>query len=230
MNFDFGIVVMHWPVFLNGLITTFFLSVITIFLGTVLGILLALAKRSKTKYFSTPASAWIDFFRIMPILVLLVWFFYALPLITGFGLDAFWIASIVLTLAGSAFIAETFKSGFDAIPQGEIEAAYCLGLNRIQVFFQIILPQAFLIVLAPLIGNYIEQIKNTTLATIIAANELLHLSQILISQTYRPLEIYTTLGILFFVLLFPLTYFSKKIEQKFSKYRQSTDLAEGIHV
>ncbi len=212
MIFDFNVVWNNADILLSGLLITLELSVLIIPIGTVIGILVALGKTSENHFARKIASIYSDFFRAMPFLVMLIWVYYALPIVTGIDIGAFETAVIVLSLHLSAYVGELIKSGIEAIPKGQVEAAKLLGLSRFQIMRKIVLPQVFRQLLSPLTGLYIEQMKNTTLASVITVNELLHSGQILISQTYRPLEIYTIIAVMFIAILLPLVFFSKKFE------------------
>lgn len=210
--FDFSLVVAYKQVFINGLVITLLLAAVSLVIGTALGLVFAFAKRSSNQPLKSFASAYVDFFRMMPILILLVWVYYALPIVSGIHIDAFWTGVLVLSLVLAAYVCETIRAGIEAIPRGHIEAAQTLGLSRLQVMHRIILPQVFRQMLPPLVGNYIELMKNTSLTAIIAVNELLHSGQILISQTYRPLEVYTAIALIYVVIMLPIILLSKKFE------------------
>ncbi len=212
MIFDFGVVWAYKEILLSGLLITLELSALIIAFGTIIGIFLAICKTSENHIIRRISSIYSDFFRTMPFLVMLIWVYYALPIATGIRIGAFETAVIVLSLHLSAYVAELIRSGIEAIPTGQIEAAKMLGLSRLQTMRRIVLPQVFMQLFAPLTGLYIEQIKNTTFASVIAVNELLHSGQILISQTYRPLEIYTAVALLFMIVLVPLAIISKRFE------------------
>lgn len=218
MTLDFSVVANHWPVFWNGLLVTVLLAALSTIVGTALGIGLALAKQSKNKILQKITGAYCDFFRLIPLLVLLIWVYYALPIISGIRIGLFESALLTLSLQLSAYICELVRSGLETIPQGQIESARMAGLNQWQILQHITLPQAIRQLLSPLIGLYIENAKNTTFAAILALNELLHAGQVLSSITYRPLEIYTTIAVLFLITLFPLTLLAKRFE--YSQFKQ----------
>lgn len=212
MLFDFSVVFAHWPLLVAGLIVTLELSVLIILFGTLLGLVVAFGKTSGNNAVRWIFSLYSDFFRTMPFLVMLIWVYYVLPIVSGIRIGAFETATIVLSLHLSAYVGELVRSGIEAVPRGQIEAAKALGLSKSQTMIRIVLPQVFRQLLSPLCGLYMEETKNTTLASVIAVGELLHSGQILISQTYRPLEIYTAIAVLFFLILWPVVVVSKKFE------------------
>lgn len=229
--FDFNVIWLNVDVFINGLVITVLLTVLSIIFGTLLGIGLALMRRSENMLLKRFAVVYVDFFRAMPLIIMLIWLFFAMPIIIDIRIGAFWTAVIGLSLFLAAYMAETIRAGIESIPKGQIEAAHTLGLTQFQITRRIVLPQAFRIMLPPITGLYIEQLKNSTLTAIIAVNELLHVSQILISQTFRPLEIYSTVALLFVVIIWPLAYFSRRLEfsamykrgDKHGKYSQGRE-------
>ena len=210
--FDFSIIWLYKEVFISGLLVTLGLTVISIILGTVWGLSLALFKLSNNRILQKFASAYIDLFRAIPIIILLIWLYYAMPIITNIRIDAFWTGILGLFLVLGAYVAEVVRTGIESVPEGEVEAAYTLGMTKYQTMRRIILPQAFRRMLSPLTGLYLENFKNSTLTAIIAVNEILHMGQILISQIYRPLEIYTAIAIVFICIVLPLLYFLKRFE------------------
>ena len=229
VNFDFSVIWLHKEVFINGLAVTLSLTALSILFGTLLGVVFALLKKSDNMYLKRFAGVYVDVFRAIPLIILLIWLFYALPIIIDIRIGAFWSAVIGLSLFLSAYMAETIRAGIESIPKGQIEAAHTLGLTQFQITRRIVLPQAFRIMLPPITGLYIEQLKNSTLAAIIAVNELLHVSQILISQTYRPLEIYTVVAVFFIIILWPLAYLSRKFEYS-AFYKRSDKNGKYPHI
>ena len=201
-------------VFLNGTILTIWITVLSVILGTILGIILALSKRSNIPILSTLSSWYIYIFRSLPPLVLIIWVYYALPILLGITLSAFTSILISLSINLSAFVAETVRAGIESIPKGQYEAGKVLGMSPYKIMKKIIFPQSIRNILPNLIGLYAMQLKNTSLASIIGINELLHQGNILISNTFRPLEIYTAVAIIYTVIVLPFLWFSEYLEKK----------------
>jgi polar amino acid transport system permease protein len=212
MTFDFSAVWLYKEVLIGGLLITLGLTAISMVLGTIFGLVLALMKISHNSVLRRFASLYIDLFRSIPIIVLLIWMYYALPMLTNIRMDAFWTGVLGLSLVLAAYAAEIMRTGIESVPEGQVNAAYTLGMTKQQTMRRIILPQALRQMLPPLTGMYTENLKNSTLTAIIAVNEILHVGQILISQTYRPMEIYTSIAVIFICILLPITYFLKKFE------------------
>jgi polar amino acid transport system permease protein len=123
-------------------------------------------------------------------------------------------AAIAMTVNLSAFAAVTIRSGLEAVPRGQNEAALALGMNPSQVLFRIVLPQTARVLLPNLLGLYITMLKLSSLASVIAVYELLHSANTVISQVYRPLEIYTVIALIYLILVLPMSYLSKRLESR----------------
>jgi len=212
MTFDFSAMWIYNDILIGGLLITLGLTVISMVLGTIFGLVLALLKISDNSILRKFASLYIDLFRSIPIIVLLIWMYYAMPILINIRMDAFWTGVLGLSLVLAAYASEIMRTGIESIPEGQVSAAYTLGMTKYQTMRRIILPQALRQMLPPLTGMYTENFKNSTLTAIIAVNEILHVGQILISHTYRPMEIYTSIAIIFICILLPITYFLRRFE------------------
>lgn len=144
----------------------------------------------------------------------MVWIFYAFPTLSGIQLPGFESALAALALISSAFVAEIVRGGIEAIPKGQIEAAEVLGMNRMQIITSIVLPQVFMMNAPAFMGEFTTSIKDSTLAVIIGVNELLHSTSTAATISYRPMELYTALGLLFLLVILPLSLLSKRLEFK----------------
>jgi polar amino acid transport system permease protein len=213
-TWDFSIIMHYKQALLTGLGVTIGITVAAIILGTIIGITIAIMKMSKNKAVHHSAAAFIEIFRDLPLLVLLVWFFYMIPVMIGVNISATMTAIIALSLNLGAFAAEIFRGGFKSVHKGQIEAAKALGLTKMQTIRHVIFPQALQVVMPALTGRYIETIKLTSLASVIAVNELLHSGQNLISVSFRPLEVYTVIAILYLAIIIPLSISLQRMEAK----------------
>ena len=212
-DFRFDMVVGYIPDLIDGVWLTLALSVVSVGMGLVLGLVLALARYSALAPLSWPAYAYIEFFRTTPALVQLVWIYYSLPIFTGLQLPSFASVAIGLGLHSAAYFAEIFRAGIQSIERGQGDAARSLGMSRRQAMRRIILPQAVQRMIPPFINETASLIKLTTLGSVLAVNELLHASNNLITTTYRPLEIYTALAAIFAVIIYPIVYLSRRLER-----------------
>ena len=169
----------NWPVFrdalpllLEGLWITILLGVVSIIAGLVTGLLMALIRLYGILPLRAAARIYIDVFRSIPLLVLLVLVYYALPFV-GIRLTSFTAAATALTLVSCAYTAEIFRAGIEALPKGQFEAADAIGLGFFSSMRDVILPQAFRIVVPPLTSNCINVLKDTALASVVAMPDLL---------------------------------------------------------
>lgn len=160
------------PMLMKGLVTTILLGVVSIFLGLASGLLMALLRLYGPLPLRALARVYIDVFRSIPILVLLVLVYYALPFI-GIRLSSFASTVLTLSLVSCAYTAEIFRAGIEALPRGQFEAAEAIGLNFFCTMRDVVLPQAFRIVVPPLTSNCINVLKDTALASVVAMPDLL---------------------------------------------------------
>jgi polar amino acid transport system permease protein len=210
--FNLEIIQKAWPSLIEGFWTTLLLAVSAAIMSTIVGLLLAVFRSFNNIVLNVFIIAYIDFFRAMPIIVLMMLIYYALPFM-GIRLSAVMSGILALGLNSSAYVSEIFRAGFLSIKKGQIEAAHALGLNTMQTMRLILLPQAFRVVIPPLVGNYVASAKDTALASSISIIELLKagLSQKSLLANPSPLIFVTVLYLVMFV---PLTRFSGLLEKK----------------
>lgn len=209
----FEVVWDYRAVFVRGAIVTAELTFWATIIGVALGLALGLMRRSQYRSLRTPAALYIEAFRSTPVLVQLVWLYYSLPILSGLQMSNVTSISIGLGLHSAAYIAEIFRAGINSIDKGQWDAARAIGMRYPQVMRRIILPQAVRRMIPPFINEFATLIKLTTLGSVLAVNELLHESTNLIVNTYRPLEIYTALAVVFAILIYPFIYASQHLEK-----------------
>ncbi len=210
---DFRVVADYYQVFLRGAMITVELTFWAAIIGTVLGLMLGLMRRSTNPVLRYPAAIYIEAFRATPILVQLVWLYYSLPILTGLQMGNVTSVAVGLGLHSAAYIAEIFRAGVNSIDKGQWDAARAIGMRYTQLMRRIILPQAVRRMIPPFINEFATLIKLTTLGSVLAVNELLHEATNLINNTYRPLEIYTAVAVGFAVIIYPFIYASQRLEQ-----------------
>jgi len=214
-DWDFKWVWTYREQLFDAFLVTLELNFFILVVGTFAGIFIGLASKSNSKLLRVSARIYSDIFRTLPVLVLLVWFFFCVPLLLGgIRISSYHSAIIVLSLNLSAFIAEIVRAGINAVPKTYVEDALATGLSKWQVNRIILLPIAIRLMIPPLVGQYINTIKLSVLASVIAVPELLHRTTDIISQVYRPFEFYTVLALLFLILLLPGTLLSRRLENK----------------
>ena len=170
--FNWDVFLSSFPLLLSGLKVTLLLGVVSIIAGLVLGLFIALIRIYAVRPASIAAKVYIDVFRSIPLLVLLIVVYYALPFV-GLNLSPFMSAVTALTLVSGAYTAEIFRAGIEAIPRGQFEASKALGLSYRHMMSDVILPQAIRIVIPPLTNNCINVMKDTALASVVAMPDLL---------------------------------------------------------
>lgn len=197
---------------LDSFTVTLYLSASAIVGGTIVGAALAVVRTLGILPVNLILRAYIELFRGTPLLMQLFFVYFGLPLM-GVPIERFWAAFIALTLFTSAYVAEVFRSGIEAVPRGQSEAATALGMNFFQRLTYIITPQALRIALPSLIGVYVSVIKDTSLATVIGYNELTRRSMELVLRYGHPLEFFFTVCVLYFVICYPISKFSERLER-----------------
>ncbi|MGE3829899.1 MAG: amino acid ABC transporter permease [Parvibaculaceae bacterium] len=182
-------------------------------LGLVLGLLLALARLSGKGWLWRATGVYIEIFRGTPALMQLFIIYFGLAAI-GITFNSLQAAIIGLGLNAAAYLAEVFRAGIEAVPKGQSEAAMAIGMKDTQVMIWIVLPQAARVVLAPIGNIAISLLKDTSVASLIAAPDLMLRAQDLSSQYFQPLEIYLIVGAMYFALCFPLSLLVRAVEPK----------------
>jgi len=188
------------PMILSGLSTTILLGLTSIACGFVLGLVLALARLYARQPWRWLATAYIDFFRAIPILVLLIIVYYALPF-AGLRLPAFAAATTAISMVAGAYSAEIFRAGIEAVPLGQFEAARALGLHPWLVMSKVVLPQALRIVVPPMTSNAINVLKDTALASVVAMPDLLKQATQAQALAANPTPLMAAAGIYVLILL-----------------------------
>ena len=186
----------------------------SVVLAVVVGLIAALARLQRFKAISFLAAAFIDFFRAVPLLVLLIWLYYGLSLVLNINLNAFQAGVLGLGLLYAAFLAEIFRSGIQAIPNGQREAASTLGMTRWQTSRHVILPQAIRIVIPAIANNFIGVLKDATLVSILGLNEIMRTAQTIVVTTFRPFEIYTFVALVYVVIVLIFSRLVRILERR----------------
>ena len=185
-------------------------------LAVVLGLIWAILRRSKSRLIHWPVICWVEFIRGTPLLVQIYFYFYVLP---GYGItwSPFVTGALGLGLHYSAYTAEVYRAGIDNVAKGQWEAAMALNLSRVDTFRRIILPQAIPPML-PALGNYlVAMFKETPMLSAITVTELLQTAKLIGADTFRYLEPFTLVGILFLALSLLSARFVEKLEERFAR-------------
>jgi polar amino acid transport system permease protein len=201
----------------TGLQMTLFLSAVTLVLASIGGLVIALMNLSRLWPARAFAIGFGELIRNTPILVQLLWVYYVLPIVFDVAIGAVTACVIGLSIYSSAFIAEAYRAGIQAVPQGHREAAQVLGLSSAQTFRRIVLPQAIKVILPPLAANFVQLIKYSSLGAVISVGEITRRGMELSSSTFRPLEIFTFIAVVYFFICWPLTMSIRAWEQRLAR-------------
>lgn len=212
-TWHFNVIWDYRIVFLRGATITAQLTVGSLLIGVLLGLILGMMRSSHFKLLRGPATFYIEFFRATPVLVQLVWLYYSLPILAGVQMGNVASVTVGLGLHAAAYFAEIFRAGINSIDRGQLDAAKSIGMIYWQMMWRIVLPQAVRRMIPPIINEFATLIKLTTLGSVLAVYELLHESNNLINNTYRPLEVYTALAVAFAVIIYPFIYLSQRLER-----------------
>ena len=214
---DFSFLWAYRALILTGLGVTIAYTIGTILLGLIVGLITGLLRLSRNPVITAPVVAYVEIFRCTPLLVQIVWFYYALPVVIGIDIPAHVAAVLVLSLYTGAFYAEIIRGGVNSIERGQWDAARAIGMRRGQVMRHVILPQAVKRMIPPFMNQSIIQLKNTSLVSTIAVADLLYNGTIITAATYRPLEVYTMVAVIYFIVLFPLTLGAQQVERRLAR-------------
>ncbi|HEV8256906.1 MAG TPA: amino acid ABC transporter permease [Casimicrobiaceae bacterium] len=213
-SWDFKIVLDSLPVLLRGLVVTVELWTLAFVFGFTLGLVVSLGRVSGRAWVNGPTIAYVELFRNTPVLVQLIWFYYAFPIVLGQQLSPLTAAALALTLNTSAYCAEIFRGGIVAIGRGQWEGAKAIGMTRAMTMQRVILPQVLKSMLPAFTNRAIELAKVTSLASLLAVNEIMYQGRLLSSTYYRPLEILTVVAVFYFLLIYPGSYLSARLERR----------------
>ncbi|WP_109467065.1 amino acid ABC transporter permease [Albibacillus kandeliae] len=213
-QFDFSMVIKILPVLWRGVIVTVELTIACLAVGLILGFFVALLRVSPAAPLRFVGRAFVEIFRNIPALIQLIWFFYAFPIVIGAQLSPFVAAVLGISLNTAAFSAEIYRSGIQSIERGQWEGAMAIGMSRAATFRRVVLPQVFRRMLPAFTNRAVEVAKVTSLASVLSVHELMYQGRVLSSTFYRPLEILTTVGLVYLVMIYPMTWASAAMERR----------------
>jgi polar amino acid transport system permease protein len=210
---DWNVIPNNLPLFLEGMLLTLEISALALLFSIPVGILVGLLRISKNKWVSFLAAAYVEIMRGVPLLVLLFWIFFVLGRFLQLG--PYWSAILGLSTFSGAFIAEIVRAGIQSVPKGQMEAARSSGMTYVQAMRLIILPQAFRKVLPPMASQFIILIKDSSLVSVISVVDLTLISKNLVATSFRSLEVWTFVALLYFIMTFTLSQIIRYFEKKY---------------
>jgi polar amino acid transport system permease protein len=218
-QWDFSIIWDYRWLFVKGIGITVTLTISVVIGGLLVGLLGAAGMLSRNGIVKAITISFIELFRCTPILVQLIWCYYALPILSGIELTPISASIIALSCYGGSFYSEIIRGGIISIDQGQSEAGLALGMTPALTMRRIILPQALRRMIPALMNQSILQFKNTSLVSVLAVPDLVYQGQMAAHDSFRPLETYTAVAVCYFVILMPLTLYVRQREKQFGGAR-----------
>ncbi|WP_427911441.1 amino acid ABC transporter permease [Ramlibacter sp. MMS24-I3-19] len=205
---------------LGGLALTCILAILGIALAFPLGVALALARVSRFRLLYWPATALVYVMRGLPLIMLIFWVYFFLPVLVGRPVSGFSTMLATLVLYEAAYLAEIVRAGIESLPQGQMEAARAVGLTYMQAMRKVVLPQAIYNMVPTMLSQFVSTIKETSLGYVISVNELtFSASQVNSTLLTKPFPVYAVLAVIYFVLCFSLTQVARLLERRVARRR-----------
>jgi His/Glu/Gln/Arg/opine family amino acid ABC transporter permease subunit len=212
-HLNFHVLIPYIPLLARGLWVTMYISLGATVVGTILGLLLAIARLSRLIILNWPARILVDFVRGVPLLVLLIFIYYGVSIFTGFNIPATMAGIGGLGIFYAAYMSETFRAGILAVDHGQIEAAMSLGMSRLMIFRRVTLPHAFRTVLPPLTNSFISLFKDSSLVSVLAISDLTREGQEIVIATFRAFEALTVVALIYYSITTILSGLSSVVER-----------------
>ncbi|MCF7935817.1 MAG: amino acid ABC transporter permease [Synergistales bacterium] len=209
---DWDVIINNLPLFLEGALLTLKISFLSLVLSIPIGAFAGLCRVSRNRVINFIASCYVEFFRGVPLLVLLMWIFFVLGRFLRLG--SYWSAIAGLAIFSGAFVAEIVRAGIQAIPRGQMESARATGMTYGQAMKLVILPQAVRKVLPPLASQFIILIKDSSLVSVISVVDLTLIGKNLVATTFRSIEVYSFIAVIYFTMTFSLSKFIAFFERR----------------
>lgn len=215
MSYDWTVAWQYRGMLLEGVIVTVLLTVLTMLIAVPAGICVMLLRQSRYRLLRALGTAYVEFFRNLPLILLVYWTFYVLPMLVDFQASAFVTGLIALSMNVTAYNSETFRAGVNSIRRGQQDAALALGMSRWQTMRDVVLPQAIRRILPVLASTWVSLFKDTSLVSVIAVGDLAHQALQIRSQTFRVLEMLTVMAAIYWCLGYPQAKLVDWIDRKY---------------
>ena len=227
MNFDWAVIASNAKfLLLQGLVGigmftggTLRLAIPAIFLGFLGGIILGLGRLARRPWVHYPTSVYIELMRGIPLVMVIFWFWYLVPVFLGRPVPEYWVALTAFVVFESAYIGEIVRAGIQSVPRGQIDAATATGLGYFQTMFQVILPQAIRNMIPSLVTQFIVLFKDTSLASIIGMMDLTKAAQTVSQRELRPFEMYAFIAVVYWIFTYSMSRLSRRLEIRMSPER-----------
>jgi len=215
-DFDYQIIIESIPFLWEGLKLTFLLTFLAITGGLFLGVLLALARLSSIKPLSFAAASYVNFFRSMPLILVIFWFYFLVPYIVGRPVGGFYSVLVAFTLFEAAYYCEIMRAGIQSVKEGQMQAGRALGLSYKQNMLYVVLPQAFRNMTPILLTQAVILFQDTSLVYVVGLHDFLVNAEIIASRENRLIELFSTVALVYFVLCFTFSLSIRKLQRRFS--------------
>src|SRR5262249_53770132 len=235
MSLDFGVIADNWRfILVQGLLGigafgggTIALARATMVLGFILGIGVAIARLSSRSWLHYPASLYVQVIRGVPLVMVVFWFWFFIPIATGVSLPQYWVALVAFVVFEAAYLGEIIRAGIQSVPRGQVEAAEATGLRYGTTMRAVILPQAVRNMLPSLVTQFIILVKDTSLASIIGYMDLTKAAQTVNQREIRPFELYLFIAVVYWVLTYGMSLGSRALERRLSAGSRRAPVAVG---
>ncbi|WP_312524678.1 amino acid ABC transporter permease [Paracoccus sp. (in: a-proteobacteria)] len=215
MTFDWSIIWSSLPLLAKGAGVTIIMTVLTMVLAVPLGIMLAMMRESRLRLVSGAATVYVELMRNLPIILVVYWAFYVLPIMSGIAFSPFATGLVALVANNAAYNSETFRAGIKSIRKGQMEAGLALGMSEWEAFRKIVLPQATRRVMPMLATAWVTLFKDTSLVSVIAVGDLAHTAMQIRSQSFRVIELLTAMAAIYWLLGYPQAKLVDWIHRKY---------------
>lgn len=212
--FRFDVIWEHLGYLLAGVSLTMQVTILSILIGLVLGFVAGVSRLSSRRLLALPAAAYIEVFRNTPVLVQLMWIYYCLPIFVGLEMGSMMSSTIALGACAGAYLAEIVRGGILSVAKGEVDAARALGMTHAQALRRVILPQAITTMIPPFTNTFISFLKFSSLVSVLGVADLTYRAQSLSVNTFRPIEMFTTIAAIYFVLCYGIAKLAEYFERR----------------
>lgn len=214
-RFHWGIVGENLGYLLHGIWLTLAVTAVSLAVAIVIGLFVGVMRIASKGALRRVAGAYVEVFRNTPTLVQLIWVYYCLPVLTGINLSPTSSCVLALSINGAAYVAEIFRAGIQAVPSGQVEAARSIGMSWPKAMRKIILPQAVRQMIPPFVNESVSLLKYSSLVSVLGVADLTYQAQTLSTTTFRPIEIFTFIGVVYFLLCWAISATAHVLERKF---------------
>ena len=196
------------------------LAIPAIFFGFILGVLIGLGRLSHSFWIRIPATIYVEFFRGVPLVMVIFWFWFIIPAVLGTSLPEYSVALAAFVVFEAAYLGEIVRAGIQSVPRGQVEAAIATGLSRTQMMRHVVLPQALRNMIPALVTQFIVLLKDTSLASIIGYVDLTKAAQIVNNREIRPFELYLFIAAVYWISSYGMSTFARQFEYRWASAKR----------